>query len=133
MRFSQRTNWNTGESALAEAHRLRVEAGLPIADLTASNPTRCGFDYPSNLLSVLTDPRGLDYDPQPRGLVRACEAVGAYYAEHGIAVAAEKVVLTTSTSEAYSYLLRLLCDPGDEIVVPQPGYPLFDFLAGLDD
>jgi alanine-synthesizing transaminase len=133
MVFSQRTNWNTGESELAEAHRLRVEAGLPIADLTASNPTRCGFEYSSDLLKFLTDARGLDYDPQPRGLLQAREAVCAYYAEHGVAVAAEKVVLTTSTSEAYSYLFRLLCDPGDEIVVPQPGYPLFDFLAGLDD
>jgi len=133
MRFSQRTNWNTEESALARAHRLRVESGLPIADLTASNPTRCGFEYSSNLLKALTDARGLDYDPQPRGLLQAREAVCAYYAEHGVAVAREKVVLTTSTSEAYSYLFRLLCDPGDEIVVPQPGYPLFDFLAGLDD
>jgi alanine-synthesizing transaminase len=133
MVFSQRTNWNTGESELAEAHRLRVEAGLPIADLTASNPTRCGFEYSSDLLKFLTDARGLDYDPQPRGLLQAREAVCAYYAEHGVAVAAEKVVLTTSTSEAYSYLFRLLCDPGDEIVVPQPCYPLFDFLAGLDD
>jgi alanine-synthesizing transaminase len=133
MRFSQRTNWNTEESRLARAHRLRMEAGLPIADLTASNPTRCGFEYPSNLLKALTDARGLDYDPQPRGLLQAREAVCAYYAEHGVAVAPEKVVLTTSTSEAYSYLFRLLCDPCDEIVVPQPGYPLFDFLAGLDD
>jgi aspartate/methionine/tyrosine aminotransferase len=133
MAFSQRTNWNTAESALAQAHRLRVEAGLPIADLTASNPTRCGFEYPSHLLNALADARALDYDPQPRGLLRAREAVCAYYAEHGVAVATGNVLLTTSTSEAYSYLFRLLCDPGDEIIVPQPGYPLFDFLAGLDD
>jgi aspartate/methionine/tyrosine aminotransferase len=133
MRFSHRTNWNTEESALARAHRLRVEAGLPIADLTASNPTRCGFEYPSDLLRVLTDAGGRDYDPQPRGLHEARDAVCAYYAEHGVAVAPDRVVLTTSTSEAYSYLFRLLCDPGDEVVVPQPGYPLFDFLAVLDD
>jgi aspartate/methionine/tyrosine aminotransferase len=133
MAFSRRTNWNTEESALAEAHRLRVEAGLPIADLTASNPTRCGFDYPSNLLKALTDARALDYDPQPRGLLQARESVCGYYAEHGVAVATGNVLLTTSTSEAYSYLFRLLCDPGDEVIVPQPGYPLFDFLAGLDD
>src|SRR6201993_1121523 len=131
--FSHRTSWNTEETALARAHRLRMEAGLPIADLTASNPTRCGFEYPSNLLKALTDARGLDYDPQPRGLLQAREAVCAYYAEHGVVVAAEKVVLTTSTSEAYSYLFRLLCNPGEEVVVPQPGYPLFDFLAVLDD
>ena len=133
MRFSQRSNWNTEESDLARAHRERAQAGLPIADLTASNPTRCGFEYDPGLLAALTDPRALDYDPQPRGLLRAREAVCAYYARHGAAVAPEQVVLTTSTSEAYSYLFRLLCDPGSEILVPLPGYPLFDFLAALDD
>ena len=133
MQFSRRTNWNTEESELARAHRLRCEAGLPIADLTASNPTRCGFDYPAGLLAALTNPRALDYDPQPRGLLPARHAVCDYYAVHGVTVAPEQVVLTTSTSEAYSYLFRLLCDPGSEIVIPQPGYPLFDFLAVLDD
>src|ERR1039457_4277142 len=108
MRFSQRTNWNTEESELAKAYRRRAQAGLPIADLTASNPTRCGFEYDPGLLAALTDPRALDYDPQPRGLLRAREAVCAYYAQHGAAVAPEQVVLTTSTSEAYSYLFRLL-------------------------
>ncbi len=83
--------------------------------------------------TALADERALDYDPQPRGLLRAREAVCRYYADHGVAVGPEQVVLTTSTSEAYSYLFRLLCDPGSEIVAPQPGYPLFDFLAGLDD
>lgn len=133
MRFSQRTNWNTEESELAKAHRLRMHSGLPIADLTASNPTRCGFAYDPGLLASLTDARALDYDPQPRGLVEAREAVCAYYADHGTTVLPEQVLLTTSTSEAYSYLFRLLCDPGAEILVPQPGYPLFDFLAVLDD
>ncbi len=133
MRFSQRTAWNTEESALARAHRLRLKAGLPIADLTASNPTRCGLDYPEDLLQALTHRQSLDYDPQPRGVLTAREAVCRYYADTGAMVRPEQVVLTTSTSEAYSYLFRLLCDPGSEIVVPQPGYPLFDFLAVLDD
>ena len=133
MQFSRRTNWNTEESELARAHRLRVEAGLPVADLTASNPTRCGFTYPPDLLAALGDPRALDYDPQPRGLSAAREAVCAYYGDRGVTVDPGQVVLTTSTSEAYSFLFRLLCDPGSEIVVPQPGYPLFDFLAVLDD
>jgi alanine-synthesizing transaminase len=132
-RFSQRTAWNTAESELAKAHRQRAEAGLPIADLTASNPTRCGFQYSPDLLTELADPRALDYDPQPKGLLRARSAVCDYYAEHGVALEPEQVVLSTSTSEAYSFLFRLLCDPGSEILVPQPGYPLFDFLAGLDD
>ena len=133
MKFSQRTGWNTEESDLARAHRLRVEAGLPLADLTASNPTRCGFEYDPALLEALSDPAALDYDAQPRGSLRAREAVCGYYADHAVTVRTEQVVLTTSTSEAYSYLFRLLCDPGAEIVAPQPGYPLFDFLAVLDD
>jgi len=133
LRFSQRTNWNTEESDLAQAHRKRLELGLPVADLTASNPTRCGFVFSPQLLAPLTDPRALDYDPQPRGILSARQAVCAYYASHGFALDPSQIVLTTSTSEAYSYLFRLLCDPGSEILVPQPGYPLFDFLATLDD
>jgi aspartate/methionine/tyrosine aminotransferase len=133
MRFSERTNWNTEESGLARAHRLRAEAGEPIADLTASNPTRCGFAYDPQLLAALTDPEALDYDPQPRGLLRARQAVCDYYASHRVSLKPEQITLTTSTSEAYSFLFRLLCDAGSEILVPQPGYPLFDFLAVLDD
>jgi len=133
MRLSRRTGWNMEESELARAHRLRAEAGLPIADLTASNPTRCEFAYDPALLAALGDLAALDYDPQPRGSLRAREAVCGYYADHGVPVLPEQVVLTTSTSEGYSYLFKLLCDPGTEIVGLQPGYPLFDFLAGLDD
>ena len=133
MRFSKRTDWNTEESALASAHRKRLGAKLPIADLTASNPTRCGFTYDAHLLDALGDLRGLDYDPHPLGLLRTRQAVCGYYADHGVEVSPDRVVLTTSTSEAYSFLFKLLCDAGSEILVPQPGYPLFDFLAVLDD
>ena len=133
MRFSKRTEWNTEESALALAHRERVQAGLPVADLTASNPTRCGFVYDAHLLAPLADQRALDYDPQSLGLLRTREAVCGYYRDHGVVVRPDRVALTTSTSEAYSFLFKLLCDAGSEIVVPQPGYPLFDFLAVLDD
>jgi len=133
MKFSKRTGWNTEESALSRAHRERVQAGLPLADLTASNPTRCGFIYDAHLLKPLADLRALDYDPQPLGLLRTREAVCEYYRDHGVEVRPDRVVLTTSTSEAYSFLFKMLCDAGSEIVVPQPGYPLFDFLAVLDD
>ncbi|MGA2046092.1 MAG: pyridoxal phosphate-dependent aminotransferase [Terracidiphilus sp.] len=133
MRFSRRTGWNMEESWLARAHRLRAQAGLPIADLTASNPTRCGFTYSADLLQSLARPEAFDYDPQPRGTLHGRRSVCQYYADHGAPVKPEQVVLTTSTSEAYSYLFRLLCDPGSEVVVVQPGYPLFDFLATLDD
>jgi alanine-synthesizing transaminase len=133
MRFSQRTNWNTEESELARAHRLRLQAGLPTADLTASNPTRCGFRYSPELLAALTDPKALDYDPQPRGNLVARQAICDYYSSLRAPVDPSQIVLTTSTSEAYSFLFRLLCEPGSEILVPQPSYPLFDFLAVLDD
>jgi alanine-synthesizing transaminase len=133
MRFSHRTDWNTEENDLARALRLRKETGLPIADLTASNPTLCGFTYPASLLSALTDQRALTYDPQPKGLLCARQAVCSYYGAHGVTIDPAHILLTTSTSEAYSFLFRLLCDPGDEILSLQPSYPLFDFLAALDD
>jgi len=129
MRFSKRTEWDTEESELARAHGERLAAGLPNADLTASNPTRCGFDYPHDLLAPLTDPAAYDYDPNPRGSLRAREAICRYYGAQGVEVVAEQILLTTSTSEAYGYLFKLLCDPGDRVLVPQPSYPLFDFLA----
>ena len=133
MHFSERSNWNTETTDLARAHRKRLESGLPIADLTASNPTRCGFAYPPSLLAALTDPRALVYDPESCGLLPARQAVSAYYADQGVALDPKQIVLTTSTSEAYSFLFRLLSDPGDEVLILQPGYPLFDFLAALDD
>jgi alanine-synthesizing transaminase len=133
-RFSRRTNWDVSESEWAKLLRERRAAGLPILDLTASNPTRCGFDYDAEaILSPLRRPEALDYDPNPKGLLRAREAVAGYYAGHGAAVDPEQIFLTTSTSEAYSFLFRLLCDPGDEVLIAQPSYPLFDFLADLDD
>jgi len=89
--------------------------------------------YDADLLAALTDGQAVDYDPQPKGLLCAREAVCRYYADHGVVISPERVVLTTSTSEAYSFLFKLLCDPGSEVVVPEPGYPLFDFLAVLDD
>lgn len=132
-RFSSRTAWDTAESPLARALRERLGAGLPLIDLTASNPTRCGFNYDESLLAALSDPRALDYDANPRGLPAAREAVRAYYADHSAEVPIGRIFLTTSTSEAYSYLFRLLCDPGDEVLIARPSYPLFDFLAALDD
>ena len=132
MRFSERTRWNTEETELARAHRERLAAGLPVADLTASNPTRCGFAYPEDLLEALTDSAALDYDPDPKGSRRAREAVCRYYGDLGALADPANLVLTTSTSEAYSYLFKLLCNPGERILAPQPSYPLFDFLCDAE-
>ena len=133
-RFSQRTNWDVGESSFAAAVREARAAGRRLWDLTISNPTKCGFAYDAeSLLAPLKDERALAYEPEPRGLVSAREAVVRYYAGHGASIGVDDLILTTSTSEAYSFLFRLLCDAGDEVLVPQPSYPLFDFLADLDD
>jgi alanine-synthesizing transaminase len=110
---------------------MRAE-GRPVVDLTLSNPTRAGFDYPPDLLQPLADPRALTYDPHPSGLLDARRAVARDYERQGITVAADRIVLTAGTSEAYSVLFKLLADSGDEILVPRPSYPLFDHLTRLE-
>ena len=101
-------------------------------DLTESNPTRVALPYPEDLLSPLADPAALRYEPSARGALRAREAVAADHARRGLRVDPDQLLLTASTSEAYAFLFKLLCDPGDAILVPRPGYPLFDFLATLE-
>lgn len=131
--FSARTAWDLTETELTRAVQSRRAAGLPLIDLTASNPTRCGFVYDASaILDPLTNPQSLIYDPDPRGMLSAREAVCGYYADNGAQVQAENLFLTPSTSEAYSYLFRMLCDPGDEVLIAQPSYPLFDFLAQIE-
>ena len=101
-------------------------------DLTISNPTACGIPYPPDLLAGLADPRGLTYEPDPRGPMAAREAVAAGYKLWGVTPDPRRIVLTASTSEAYTFLFRLFCDPGDAVLVPSPSYPLFEHLARLD-
>jgi aspartate/methionine/tyrosine aminotransferase len=133
-RFSARTGWDVGESGFAAAIREARAAGRRLIDLTVSNPTVCGFDYDAAaILAPLANAEALIYDPDPRGMRAAREAVVGYYGGHGASVDPDAVVLTTSTSEGYGYLFRLLCDAGDEVLVAQPSYPLFDFLADLED
>jgi hypothetical protein len=131
--FSARFKWNLETNQLAKLIDEKKRAGVNLLDLTESNPTRCGFDYPvSELLSALTQPETLRYDPQPRGLWSARQAVADHYQTRGQTIDPEHIFLTASTSEAYSWLFKLLTDPGDAILVPQPSYPLFEFLAALE-
>jgi len=131
--FSSRTDWLLAPNRLTRQLEERRRQGLPVLDLTESNPTRCGFAPEHEILQSLQDPQALVYEPDPRGPLRARHAVCEYYAAHGVSVAPEQIFLTTSTSEAYTYVFRLLADPGDKVLVPQPSYPLFDFLAGIND
>ena len=133
MWFSARTGWELGENVLTAKLREQRAHGGEILDLTTSNPTACGFTYDAEvLLPPLSVPAALEYEPEPFGLTRARAAVHEYYRDHGADLLVERICLTTSTSEAYSYLFRLLCDPGDEVLIARPSYPLFDFIARLD-
>lgn len=105
-----------------------LSAFPPRYDLTVSNPTQVGLPYPEDLLAPLAHPRGLTYRPEPVGLREAREAVASLYRAHGLPVRPEQVVLTASTSESYSLLAKLLCEPGEGFLVPQPSYPLFEHL-----
>ena len=132
--FASRTNWNLHPNRLAEALEQHKASGRRLLDLSASNPTECGFKYDAPaIMRALCAPASLQYHPDPKGLKSARQAVSDYYAERGEKVATGDLVLTASTSEAYSFIFRLLCNPGDELLIPTPGYPLFDFLADVND
>lgn len=134
--FSDRTNWKLATNRFTQAVERARGRGARLLDLTVSNPTRVGLQYDERaILGALSSPRALDYDPQSKGLLAAREAVAEYYrAEHAVReIDPERIVLTTSTSEGYSFVFRLLCNAGDELLVPKPSYPLFEFLADLQD
>jgi alanine-synthesizing transaminase len=144
--FSDRTNWKLAQNRFTVALEEVRAGGARVLDLTVSNPTRAGLSYDeAAILGALSSPRALDYDPQSIGLLEAREAVAGYYrdrsgrGERDVAsnvstdVDAQRIVLTTSTSEGYSFVFRLLCNAGDQLLVPKPSYPLFEFLADLQD
>jgi aspartate/methionine/tyrosine aminotransferase len=138
--FASRTKWRLDQNRFAQALDAHRRAGKELLDLTISNPTECGVSYPEQrILAALSDPRALAYLPESKGLREAREAVAGYYdgrtgfVATGQSVDPERVVLTSGTSEGYSHIFRLLCDAGDEILVPSPSYPLFEFLADLAD
>ena len=130
--FSSRIPANLAPNRLTHALRARRADGRPFVDLTESNPTRAGFEYPSDLLAPLAAARGLRYEPSPLGAMDARRAVAADYERQGVTVPPERVVLTASTSDSYSLLFKLLANAGDEVLVPRPSYPLFDYLTRLD-
>ena len=131
--FADRTQWTLTPNTLSrQLERLRVK-GVSVLDLTESNPTRVGLRYPEEILASLTDPGALRYEPSPRGLRSAREAVASLFASHKVSVDPDRILLAAGTSEAYSFLFRLLMNPGDEVLIPQPSYPLFEYLAALND
>jgi aspartate/methionine/tyrosine aminotransferase len=134
--FSDRSSWKLTRNRLTETLEEVRSSGARVLDLTISNPTRVGLRYDdAQILQSLASPQAMDYNPQPKGLLAAREAVAAYYRrEHDVlGLDPEQLVLTTGTSEGYSFVFRLLCNPGEELLVPKPSYPLFEFLADLQD
>jgi alanine-synthesizing transaminase len=132
--FSSRTSWNTVPNRLYSLIAEKRSRGESIIDLTESNPTRCGFSYPKQeILGALTDESALVYEPQSRGLLSARVAIAQYYSTQCIQINPEQIILTSSTSEAYSFLFKLLCDTGDRILAPRPSYPLFEYLCQLSE
>lgn len=117
---------------LSVARKTLQNEGVSLIDLAGSNPTTVGLAYPAGLLAPLADPAGVRYSPDPRGLFEARAAVCAELSRHGARVDPGQIVLTASTSEAYAFLFKVLCDPGDEVLVPVPSYPLFEILSGLE-
>jgi aspartate/methionine/tyrosine aminotransferase len=130
--FSNRLHGHAEVNVLSRAVAAAKAAGTPLADLTESNPTKVGLPYPADLLASAASERALCYDPQPLGLLSAREAVAADYARRQVRIDPSQVVLSASTSEAYSWIFKLLCNPGDGVLIPQPSYPLFEHLTRLD-
>jgi aspartate/methionine/tyrosine aminotransferase len=132
--FASRTNWNLSHNRLSEALEAHRASGKRLINLTISNPTECGFRYDGEkILAALGNREALHYEPDPRGLAVARLAVADYYSGYGTNVDIRDILLTTSTSEAYSFVFRTLCNPGEEILIPEPSYPLFSFLADIQD
>jgi alanine-synthesizing transaminase len=130
--FSARTGWTRALNRLSAAVAARRRSGAPLLDLTETNPTRAGLRAPADVLAALADPAALAYEPDPWGRRAAREAIAKDARRRGTDMGADRLLLTASTSEAYAFAFKLLCDPGDTILVPRPSYPLFEYLAGLE-
>ena len=131
--FSKRFDYNIEENNLSKLLNEKKSAGVKILDLIESNPTNAGFDYnETGILNSIAKPESMKYVPNPKGLESAREAVSQYYREKSITINTDNIFLTSSTSEAYSFIFRLLTDPFDEVLIPRPSYPLFSFIAEME-
>ncbi len=131
--FSDRVDFDLQKNQLTQVLEQKREQGTEVIDLTLSNPTQAGIRYPEEeLKEALNESCSFHYAPDPRGLRKAREAVAQYYADRSCSVDPEDILLTSSTSEAYAFLFKLLANPGESVLIPRPGYPLFDYLAAME-
>ncbi len=133
VKFAHRTDWRLDINPLMHLKEKFQRENIAYIDLTESNPTHCGFHYPGEILSAFSKSQNLMYQPDPQGIPKAREAVSRYYQKKGFRVEPQRIFLTASTSEAYSFLFRLLLNPGEQVLIGQPSYPLFQFLLDLND
>lgn len=131
--FSRRTGWDRSENPLATILHQARRSGRPLVDLTESNPTRCHIANTDRLIALLGHPRGSSYVPHALGHPVARASVAQLFADRGLPADPDRVVLSASTSEAYAWIFKLLCDQGDRVLIPAPSYPLFDYLARLEN
>ena len=131
--FARRTNWSQETNSLNKTLEDLARRQISVIDLTASNPTSCGFTYPKGMLSAFNSLENLHYQPDACGVSKAREAVAKYYTHQKLSLSPRDIVLTASTSEAYSFLMRLLVNPGEKVLIPSPSYPLFQFLLEIND
>lgn len=131
--FARRTNWRQETNAVNKALEDLAAGNIPVLDLTASNPTACGFNYPERMLEGLNSKQNLNYNPDACGMLQARKNVSQYYHSQNLHLPPENIILTASTSEAYSFLMRLLVNPGEKVLIPRPSYPLFQFLLEIND
>ncbi len=131
--FTRRTDWDRTENPLTTLIAAAARSGRVLVDLTESNPTQCAIVDTEPLVALLGHPRGATYAPLPLGHPTARAAVAASFRERGLPAREDRVVLSASSSEAYTWLFKLLCEHGDRVLVPAPSYPLFEFLARLED
>jgi len=129
--FSSRLPATLAPNLVSQAVAALRQSGATLLDLTETNPTVVGLPYPDDVLASLSDPRARVYAPDPRGLADARAVIAAEYASRA-AISPDRIVLTSSSSEAYATLFKLLCNPGESVLVPHPSYPLFELLTGLE-
>lgn len=132
-RYSKRLSWSFSPNQISQLLIEKKNTAAAVLDLTVSNPTTV-LRYPhSEIKAALGDVRDLSYHPDPFGLPEAREIISNFYRDQGYEIDASRIALTASTSEAYALLFKLLCDPGDEVLIPAPSYPLFEYLAALEN
>lgn len=132
--FSCRTNWNFQNNRITKLIQEYQRNNISIIDLSESNPTKVGFNYPEKfVLKDFCSGKNLIYNPHPKGLINAREAICKFYHKKNINIHPESIIITAGSSDAYNYIFRLIAEPGDEILVPSPSYPLLQFLSRLND